>query len=335
MGNYRTTYIELDDFKVCCIQRYPYEGFVIGCGYAYIENIPLEMAILENSSYISTPIKVQQIDTSLLAIIKSLHLTPDDIQKKLVSENGDMYVLNIPEGPLTIPKKDSEFIISTDESDTYFNIKIEVKSKDINETYNYDYNNYYIDRSSIELLNFLRTKDTNTWLDDLIDYSKVFVDYSKDIHGYVSSFNEGLENSNKTRISNKKLKLYFEKPNGYVFYGNQYVKTYSLKEFGERFSSKLRLVGYIFDGIEIVTALYEDKGIGEKTKKTIAKIGGSYLGATVGVIIGTTVLGVLTGGIGIPAVAAIAGFLGATVGGYVGGEIGEDISVELYEELAE
>ena len=32
MGNYRTTYMELDDFKVCCIQGYPYEGFVIGCG---------------------------------------------------------------------------------------------------------------------------------------------------------------------------------------------------------------------------------------------------------------------------------------------------------------
>lgn len=107
MGNYRTTYMELDDFKVCCIQGYPYEGFVIGCGYAYVENIPLEMAILENSSYIYNPIKVQQIDTSLLAIIKSLHLTPDDIRDKLVSEKGDMYVLNIPEGPLTIPKKDS------------------------------------------------------------------------------------------------------------------------------------------------------------------------------------------------------------------------------------
>lgn len=53
-----------------------------------------------------------------------------------------------------------------------------------------------------------------------------------------------------------------------------------------------------------------------------------------GVIIGTTVVGLLTGGIGIPAVAAIAGFLGAAAGGYVGGEIGEDISVELYEELA-
>lgn len=111
MGNYRTTYMELDDFRVSCIQGYPYEGFVIGCGYAYVENIPSEMAILENSSYIYNPIKVQQIDTSLLAIIKSLHLTPDDIRNKLVSEKGDMYVLNIPEGPLTIPKKDSEIMV--------------------------------------------------------------------------------------------------------------------------------------------------------------------------------------------------------------------------------
>lgn len=75
--------MELDDFRVSCIQGYPYEGFVIGCGYAYVENIPSEMAILENSSYIYNPIKVQQIDTSLLAIIKSLHLTPDDIRNKI------------------------------------------------------------------------------------------------------------------------------------------------------------------------------------------------------------------------------------------------------------
>lgn len=334
MGNYRTTYMELDDFRVSCIQGYPYEGFVIGCGYAYVENIPSEMAILENSSYIYNPIKIQQIDTSLLAIIKSLHLTPDDIHNKLVSEKGDMLVLNIPEGPLMIPKKDSEIIISTDESDTHFNIKIEVKSKDINETYNYEYNNYHIDRSSIELLKLLGTKDTNTLLDDIIDYLKVFVDCSKDVYGYIDNFSEGLENSNKTRISNKNLKLYFEKSNGYVFYGNQYVKTYSLKEIGERLGGILKWVGVGFDAIEIYGAYEEDGGIGEKTKKTIVKVGGSYLGSSVGILIGTTVLGVLTGGIGIPAVAAIAGFLGATAGGYVGGEIGEDISVELYEELA-
>lgn len=332
MGNNRTTYIELDDFRVSCIQGYPYEGFVIGCGYAYVENMPSEMAILENSSYIYNPIKIQQIDTSLLAIIKSLHLTHNDICNKLVSEKGDMYVLNIPEGPLTIPKKDSEIIISTDESDTYFNIKIEVKSKDINETYNYEYNNYHIDRSSIELLKLLGTKDTNTLLDKIIDYSK-------DVYGYVDNFAEGLTKTEKTRISNKNLKLYFEKRNGYVFYGNQYVKTYSLKKIGEQLGDILKWVGVGFDAIEIYGAYEEDGGVGEKTKKTIVKIGGSYaggsLGASVGFIIGTTVLGILTGGVGIPAVAAITGFLGTAVGGYVGGEIGEDISVELYEKLAE
>ena len=238
MGNYRTTYMELDDFKVCCIQGYPYEGFVIGCGYAYVENIPLEMAILENSSYIYNPIKVQQIDTSLLAIIKSLHLTPDDIRDKLVSEKGDMYVLNIPEGPLTIPKKDSEIIISTDESDTYFNIRVEVKSKNINGKYDYDFNNYnHIDRSSIELVKLLGTKDTNILLDNLIDYSK-------DIYGYVDIFAESLTKTGKTRISNKNLKLYFEKQSGYVFYGNQYVKTYSLFRIGEKIGNVIKPIEY-------------------------------------------------------------------------------------------
>lgn len=244
MGNYRTTYMELDDFRVSCIQGYPYEGFVIGCGYAYVENIPSEMAILENSSYIYNPIKVQQIDTSLLAIIKSLHLTPDDIRNKLVSEKGDMYVLNIPEGPLTIPKKDSEIIISTDESDTYFNIKIEVKSKDINETYNYDYNNYYIDRSSIELLKLLGTKDTSKILDKVLDYiNKLNEQYHiNDINDVLSGFADGLENTGKTRISNK-FKLYTEKNNGYVFYGNQYVKTYSLLKIGKRLTLVTNILG--------------------------------------------------------------------------------------------
>lgn len=331
MGNYRTTYIELDDFRVSCIQGYPYEGFVIGCGYAYVENMPSEMAILENSSYIYNPIKVQQIDTSLLAIIKSLHLTHNDICNKLVSEKGDMYILNIPEGPLTIPKKDSEIIISTDESDTYFNIKIEVKSKDINETYNYEYNNYHIDRSSIELLKLLGTKDTSKVLDYINKLNEKY--HINDINDVLSGFADGLENTGKTRISNK-FKLYFEKNNGYVFYGNQYVKTYSLKKIGGRLGGTLKWVGAGFDVIEIYGAYEEEGGVGEKTKKTIVKIGGSYLGSSVGILIGTTVLGVLTGGIGIPAVAAIAGFLGAVVGGYVGGEIGEDISVELYEEVA-
>lgn len=334
MGNYRTTYIELDDFRVSCIQGYPYEGFVIGCGYAYVENMPSEMAILENSSYIYNPIKVKQIDTSLLAIIKSLHLTHNDICNKLVSEKGDMYILNIPEGPLTIPKKDSEIIISTDESDTYFNIKIEVKSKDINETYNYEYNNYHIDRSSIELLKLLGTKDTSKVLDYINKLNeKYHINDINDINDVLSGFADGLENTGKTRISNK-FKLYFEKNNGYVFYGNQYVKTYSLKKIGERLGGTLKWVGAGFDVIEIYGAYEEEGGVGEKTKKTIVKIGGSYLGSSVGILIGTTVLGVLTGGIGIPAVAAIAGFLGAVVGGYVGGEIGEDISVELYEEVA-
>lgn len=155
-----------------------------------------------------------------------------------------MYVLNIPEGPLTIPKKDSEIIISTDESDTYFNIKIEVKSKDINETYNYDYNNYYIDRSSIELLKLLGTKDTSKILDKVLDYiNKLNEQYHiNDINDVLSGFADGLENTGKTRISNK-FKLYTEKNNGYVFYGNQYVKTYSLLKIGKRLTLVTNILG--------------------------------------------------------------------------------------------
>ena len=337
MGNYRTTYIELDDFKVSCIQRYPYEGFVIGCGYAYVENIPLEMAILENSSYISNPIKVQQIDTSLLAIIKSLRLTSNDIYEKLVSEKGDMYVLNIPEGPLTIPKKDSEISVSTDESDTYFNIKIEVKSKDINETYNYDYNNYHIDRSSIELLKLLGTKDTSKILDKVLDYiNKLNEQYHiNDINDVLSGFADGLENTGKTRISNK-FKLYTEKNNGYVFYGNQYVKTYSLWKIGKKLTVVTNVIGGFLDGAELVSLYLKEEEFGNETQKATAKIAGSYaggaLGAAAGAFLGTSVVGLLAlTGVG----AVVAAFLAAGIGSYLGSEVGEDIFVDIFEKIKE
>lgn len=334
MGNYRTTYIELDDFKVSCIQGYPYEGFVIGCGYAYVENMPSEMAILENSSYIYNPIKVQQIDTSLLAIIKSLHLTHNDICNKLVSEKGDMYVLNIPEGPLTIPKKDSEIIISTDESNTYFNIKIEVKSKDINETYNYDYNKYYIDRSPIKLLKLLGTKYTSKILDNkVLDYiNKLNEKYHiNDINDVLSGFADGLENTGKTRISNK-FKLYFEKNNGYVFYGNQYVKTYSLWKIGKKLTVVTNVIGGLLDGAELLSLYLKEGEFGNETQKATAKIAGSALGAAAGVFLGTSVVGLLAlTGVG----AVVAAFLAAGIGSYLGSEVGEDISVDIFEKIKE
>lgn len=333
MGNYRTTYIELDDFKVSCIQGYPYEGFVIGCGYAYVENIPSEMAILENSSYIYNPIKVQQIDTSLLAIIKSLHLTPDDIRNKLVSEKGDMYVLNIPEGPLRIPKKDSKIIITTYESDTHFNIKIEVKGRDINETYNYDYNNYYINRSSIELLKLLGTKDTSKILDKVLDYiNKLNEQYHiNDINDVLSGFSDGLDNTGETRISNK-FKLYVKKNNGYVFYGNQYVKTYSLWKIGRKLTVVTNVIGGLLDGAELLSLYLKEGEFGNETQKATAKIAGGVLGAAAGAILGSSVVGLLAlTGVG----AVVAAFLATGIGSYLGSEVGEDISVDIFEKIKE
>ena len=82
MGNYRTTYMELDDFRVSCIQGYPYEGFVIGCGYAYVENIPSEMPILENSSYIYNPIVFQVLSKNMFS-----HIDYHKKHNHLISQN--------------------------------------------------------------------------------------------------------------------------------------------------------------------------------------------------------------------------------------------------------
>ena len=169
---------------------------------------------------------------------------------------------------------------------------------------------------SIELLKLLGTKDTNTLIDSLIDYSK-------EVCGYVGNLAECLTKTGKTRISNKNLRLYFEKQSGYIFYGNQYVKTYSLFRIGEKIGNAIKPIEYGLNALEIGYALAKDKGFGDNTQNTILKIGGGmaggaaglYLGTKIGTFLGATVAGLFTAGIGIGAGAAIGGYIGRAIGG--------------------
>lgn len=156
-----------------------------------------------------------------------------------------------------------------------------------------------------------------------------------DINDVLSGFADGLENTGKTRISNK-FKLYTEKNNGYVFYGNQYVKTYSLLKIGKRLTLVTNILGGLLDGSELLSVGLKEGEFGNETQKTAAKIVGSYaggaLGSAAGVVIGTSVVSLLAlTGVG----AVVAGFLAVGLGSYLGSEIGEDISVDLFEKLKE
>ena len=158
---------------------------------------------------------------------------------------------------------------------------------------------------------------------------------------YVGNFAEGLTKTGKTRISNKNLRLYFEKQSGYIFYGNQYVKTYSLFRIGEKIGNAIKPIEYGLNALEIGYALAKDKGFGDNTQNTILKIGGGmaggaaglYLGTKIGTFLGATVAGLFTAGIGIGAGAAIGGFIGSAIGGYLGGELGEDIIIDISNSL--
>lgn len=152
-----------------------------------------------------------------------------------------------------------------------------------------------------------------------------------DINDVLSGFADGLENTGKTRISNK-FKLYFEKNNGYVFYGNQYVKTYSLWKIGKKLTVVTNVIGGLLDGAELLSLYLKEGEFGNETQKATAKIAGSALGAAAGVFLGTSVVGLLAlTGVG----AVVAAFLAAGIGSYLGSEVGEDISVDIFEKIKE
>lgn len=336
MGHFKSTYIGLDDFKVSCTWGSPYEGFVIGCGYAYVEDYPIEINIVNDfgqvNLHVPENITVQQLDTSLLAIVKSLNLTTDDIFHKLISEQGEMFVIYEQEISLKLPKKHSNISIVLDESDNYYSIKIEAQNTLTGEKYYYDYLfcNNNNDPSLIKLVKTIGSEHTNFLIDN-------FINGSNGIHGWIDNFAEGLTKTGKTRISNKNLKLYFEKSSGYVFYGNQYVKTHSLVRIGKNIGKVVKPIGYTLNAFEIGYATIQDKGFGDNTKNAITKISGGMVGGAIGVSLGSkigmclgaAVVGLLTGGVGTGAGVAIGGFLGGVLGGYFGSELGEDVFINV------
>ncbi len=163
-----------------------------------------------------------------------------------------------------------------------------------------------------------------------------------DVHSYCDNFAQSLvKNAGKSRIGNN-FKLYVETSSGNVFQGNQYVKTYGLREFGSRmtkYTQPLKVgrvalpLAVVFEGVEIYDGWEQDgRTFGYNTQKQIVGatygIVGGVAGAALGAKIGFA-FGALFGGVGAFPGAIIGGFLG----GYFGGEYAEKSAEKIYENI--
>lgn len=95
-NKYKDSYISKGDFDALSKMNIPYEGFIIGVGYAYLtydilEPVPLNKNrryILPKSSF-CTPFSVQYIDTSPEAYTMSLGCTSIDLIQPMEQRIGD------------------------------------------------------------------------------------------------------------------------------------------------------------------------------------------------------------------------------------------------------
>lgn len=156
----------------------------------------------------------------------------------------------------------------------------------------------------------------------------------ENIHNYSDSFGQSLvDNAGKSRIGNN-YHLYVEKSSGRIFQGNQYVKTYGLKEFGSRMTQytqplkvgKVALpLAVAFEGVEIYDGWEQDgRSFGYNTQKQTVGAAYALAGATMGAAFGVWLFGVGS----IPG-AILGGFIGGIVGSLAGEEIGEGLFDEL------
>lgn len=144
------------------------------------------------------------------------------------------------------------------------------------------------------------------------------------------------KNAGKTRIGTN-WHIYVEKPSGRVFRGNQYTKTYGLKDFGKsikrytqpKIGKAVLPLAIALEGVEIYDGWEEDgRTFGHNAQKeTVGAVGG-VTGAAIGAMVGAT-LGTALFGIGAPVGSVIGGFLG----GWLGGILGEDIAETNYDKL--
>jgi hypothetical protein len=154
-----------------------------------------------------------------------------------------------------------------------------------------------------------------------------------------SASNSLKNNAGKTQIGSNN-KVYFEKPSGRVFQGNQHVSTRSLSQIGRKISKVTVPIGYLVGGAEIGYGVYlDDWTYGYNAQKQTAGVLGGMAGAWAGAWAGAKIgaaFGAFVGsfffGVGTAPGAAIGGVVGGFLGGFFGGLKGSEKAEEIFEQ---
>ena len=129
------------------------------------------------------------------------------------------------------------------------------------------------------------------------------------------------ESAGKTRFE-LSGKIRKEGPKGGVFYGNQYVQTYSVAKCAKTISSVASGTSIVIGAYGVANAFIEDGlSIGYHTRASIGELAGGYVGGILGAALGAAAVGAIgSSGAGVGAVpgAAAGVFVGAMVGSYYG-----------------
>lgn len=119
--------------------------------------------------------------------------------------------------------------------------------------------------------------------------------------------------------------MYFERPSGQVFQGNQHVTTSALSDLGKGISKYSGPIGYLIDGATIGATMYSEGGIGPQTAKAAAGAIGGTVGGEIGALAGAKAGVFLGTALGGPAGGIIGGIAGGIGGGLAGGSAAESL----------
>ena len=160
---------------------------------------------------------------------------------------------------------------------------------------------------------------------------------TNNIYSTVDSFVTAMEkNSGKMRYGNN-FKIYSETPSSSVFYGNQHVKTSSVKGLGSKISkyTTIKNVPIIAVGFELIEVadgiIKDDLKFGHNAQKQLVGGIGSIAGGVAGAKIGAAA-GAFFGGVGTVPGFVIGFVIGAIISYYVSENL-ERISEDSYEKI--
>lgn len=160
-----------------------------------------------------------------------------------------------------------------------------------------------------------------------------------DVLFFLNSTTDALASSLKDHARSSTIgnngKIYWEKPSGRSFRGNQYVETYGLRGIGSTVKKATPWIAVGFELVEIRDGWKEDgETFGHNAKKETVGGIGAIAGATAGAAIGAkagAIIGACFGGVGAIPGTVIGAFIGGLLGGFLGGYAGEAGAEAIYD----